>query len=120
MGYIGKQGACDSTSMLKLLDHYFEGLGKVLKVAWAKPSVLFLKDSSIWHCWLNTMMPFLVNKSRSILRDTHLKCFTVNISKLSHSCARLEMVWPLVAPLANACGFLTMEQRASTPLFLSR
>jgi hypothetical protein len=71
-GYIGKWNACNSTSMLKLLHHYFEVLVKSLKVAWAKPSVLFLKVYSIWRCWLNAMMSFLVNKSRSILQDTCL------------------------------------------------
>ncbi len=65
--------------------------------------------------WLNMMMSFLVNKPRLILGDTHLKCFMANIANLRHSCARLEMAWPLVAPLANVCSFLTIEQRVSPP-----
>jgi hypothetical protein len=45
-----------------------------------------------------------------------LKCFMANIAYLRRSCARLETAWMLVAPLADACGFLTMEQRVLTPL----
>jgi hypothetical protein len=71
-GYLGKRNACNSTSMLKLLDHYCKGLGKVLEGGLGKAFGFVLKDSSIWHCWLDTMMSFLVNVSRSILRDTRL------------------------------------------------
>jgi hypothetical protein len=72
MGCIGKRNACNSSSMLKPLHHYFKGLGKILEGGLGQALVLFLKDSSIWHCWLNVMMSFLVNNSWSILQDTRL------------------------------------------------
>jgi hypothetical protein len=30
-GYLGQRNACNSTSVFKLLDHYFKGLDKVLE-----------------------------------------------------------------------------------------
>jgi hypothetical protein len=44
-GYIGKLNACDSTSMLKLLHDYFEGLGKILEGGLGKAFGFVLKVS---------------------------------------------------------------------------
>ena len=67
-------------------------LARSLKVAWQLPLVIFVKDSSIWHCWQNRMMSLLVILSRSTLQDS---CRPAAPSMgLSHDGA--EVVDPLI------------------------
>jgi hypothetical protein len=106
--------------MLKLLHDCFEGLGKILESGLGKAFGFVLEGQLHLALLAKCNDVFLGQRVKVNLQDTCLKCFISNIANFRHSCARLELAWPLVLPLADSCGFLTIEQRVSTPLSLSR
>jgi hypothetical protein len=106
--------------MLKLLHDCFEGLGEILESGLGK-AFGFVLEGQLHLVLLAKCNDVLLGQRVKVnLRDMRLICFIANIANFRRSCARLETAWLLVLPLADACGFLTMEQRVSTPLSLSR
>ncbi len=106
--------------MLKLLHDHFEGLGKILESGLGK-AFGFVLEGQLYLALLDKRDDVLLGHRVKVNFVRHmLEVFIANIANFRRSCAKLETAWLLILLLADACSFLTMEQRVSTPLSSSR